>query len=1102
MKKPMRYSLCIAALSTVLTGCGGDDNTPFQPTAHDDALVYTYPMDGMVDVPTPSKVLLVFSGQVSKTAVLSNCTGTADAPSGSFCVTGPDGPVDTASRTSIINNGRTIEFHMKSLQAGTTYQVWVRQEASPSASNLNNDEPLFSFTTRQDMPVKGSAPAVLAINQENPQAYLAGSDVKARFPFVDVSPVRLTFSEPLSEDTVLLGDTVQFVKMNADNSTEAVAVDMLSERHYITLQPDQDLIPGEHYEVRLSNAITDLNGETLTAVNYQFIPRATKASPEAANPPIKQTLQTFPDNETPDYPGTSRITGRATNQFTLENTALGKNVADSLPNGLEAYLADPQAFGGTDTPVLARAGQQLQLTGISPVKLGGKVRTDLDTGLITGTFLSNVTGYLMPNPYRPEGYQPDDDKAPLYVYMNFDLAMQTEDAKGNASLNQNLMHVQAIGVATIENRKLTLEVFRTLELDVLGGATKVSADFNLAAVSDPNIAIDPTNPDAPTITGTFPANNQPDFTTNENILLTFNEPLSTSGLDDMMLLDMSNGGTQVPIKVKRSGTTMVISPQQRLAQASDYQLVVSNQLKDIHAFQPRGIEPSSNDALDGTGVLNFSTADYSRTANNGEAVPPILLGLYPGIGCALTDTDKEAGMAGRCTGGLSSDNLYPSFRYEIGRTIEATFSQPMDTSTMQLGTISSDGSACVNGPICLGKDNNGAWEPVDASLVANNIQLKINPANDAVEADKQYRLVVNGDSSPKFYSHAELGHLSLNTTPLAGMRNTSNINNQNGDNIVINFTTDAPFDTVFATVLARPYADHNGSGGWDDGEQEPSGNFATAEVEGTSGLILDAEFADPDKDKIFASGALPMAFLPKQPLDLSVDGLGMVDQGAGMWCLPEPEQTDALGEEHCLEVEGDTMIPVEVNPQIILGTGLTVKANIGLDIPIINLIKIPLPLNTRAILLRIRSTGEPMRGYVFNLKGQDQPYFMVKLPAWLDAPDLDLLTALLEAINLNGINFPGLSNLIDNGLATHNAKSLAITPYLYGPVSFLDDSRITLQVSNLNNIRATLKVTIFPSLLGNSAALGSADLLLPAEGVNLKVVNHPSRARKVPENVQ
>ncbi|MCK0153140.1 hypothetical protein MWU49_05470 [Alcanivorax sp. S6407] len=58
--------------------------------------------------------------------------------------------------------------------------------------------------------------------------------------------------------------------------------------------------------------------------------------------------------------------------------------------------------------------------------------------------------------------------------------------------------------------------------------------------------------------------------------------------------------------------------------------------------------------------------------------------------------------------------------------------------------------------------------------------------------------------------------------------------------------------------------------------------------------------------------------------------------------------------------------------------------------------------------------------------------------------------------------------------------------------------RITLKVTNLNNVKATLGIELFPDLIDLSA--GEADLLLPAEKVSLQVMNLPSRARKLPES--
>ncbi|MDX1804164.1 MAG: Ig-like domain-containing protein [Alcanivorax sp.] len=1050
-------SLLVFCMATMLTACGGSDPKVFNPPKPGDALIYAYPDNGLVDVPLSTHGLWVFSSPVDKQAVSRPCTGGAgEKPQGSFCVTGPDGVVDMSQHLSVINGGKTIQLDMSILKAGTRYQVWVRPSANPQAVNLSGDKPLLSFRTRQSNPIPGQAPYILAVNHDSPDAFAPDTKVKTRFPFMDFSPIRVTFSEPLDQNTMVQGQTVTLMEVDdSGNDVGEVPASMHSERHYLSLQPKQYLTPGHHYQLRLSSDIHDLDNQSLAATTLEFVPHPSHNPADSDKPYITQTLQTYPALGDPGYPRTSHLTGRPLNRFELETTALGVNMADSLPNGLKAYLGDPTVYPEA-TPVVAPAGQQLSLTGIDPVKLGGKVHTDLATGKITGTFIDNVTGYLTTNPFRPKGFQPDDEKAPLYVYMDFDLAMQTENPNGNATLNQNMMHVEAVGIVTIEDKKLTFEVFRTLEFDVLSGATTIGADFSLGARSDPDIPVDTVNHEAPTLTGSLPINNAEGVESNKNILLTFSEPLADVALDQFHLLDISNGGVQVPVKVRRDGTTLVVSPQQTLNSNSEYHLQIPDQLTDQHLFHPRTLAHSADDALSGGNTLVFTTADYRRTASGD--MPPLVLGLYPGIGCALVDTDKTPGRAGRCAGGLSTDTLYQDFQYETSRGISIAFSQPMDTSTMRVGTITADGSACLNGAICVGHSDNGSqWQPVATSLVAANTSATLFPAPGDMPVGGGYRLVVNGDE-PTFHSTAELGGLRINTTPLMSLQDPG------GPNIVINFTAVAPFDTVASTIFTRPLTDTNGSGFQDDSEQERIRNSAAGAIEGVGGVITDARFADPNKNKIFLSGALPIAFLPKQPLDLGRPSLGFKQTAPNHWCGPQP---DDHGNTFCIDTEGDTMIPVEANPTLVLGTSLTLQATV--------LGTVPLTLSTNGLLLRIRPRDDGTTyGFVVNRPGDQRPFFIVKLNAYLDAPDLQ----------------------VAGGVIGHDLHSAAATAYLYGPISYHRDGRIFLSTTNLNAIVKRINVNVL-SISGANA--GYADLLLDVGSYNIQVVNTPSRARKIPQ---
>ena len=62
-RSQLRLSMLVPAVAAAITGCGGD-NQPFVPPKPGNALIYTYPVEGMVDVPTASKALMVFSRKV------------------------------------------------------------------------------------------------------------------------------------------------------------------------------------------------------------------------------------------------------------------------------------------------------------------------------------------------------------------------------------------------------------------------------------------------------------------------------------------------------------------------------------------------------------------------------------------------------------------------------------------------------------------------------------------------------------------------------------------------------------------------------------------------------------------------------------------------------------------------------------------------------------------------------------------------------------------------------------------------------------------------------------------------------------------------------
>ncbi|MBZ2187903.1 Ig-like domain-containing protein [Alcanivorax sp. JB21] len=1075
MKNNTDRLLSLLALWAVIAASSGCDNspTPFKPPEIGDGLIYTYPLDNAVDIPHGSKALFVFSHQVDADEVAAGC-GAVDAaavPEGSFCIIGPDGPVDISDRISVVNAGRSLQVTLDGLISGGRYAVWLREPAAPGAVNLPGNTPLMHFRMRQSNPVPDAPPTVLAINHNAPDAYAEPAASDPRFPFMDFSPVRITFSEPLAQQTVRYGETFELLHRDDTGQASLVPANVYAERHYISLQPEQDLIPGERYELRLSSDIRDLGGDALAEETFVLIPLPSKAEIGDDNPPIRQVLRTFPAPGDPGFPRQSQLSDTYLNSFELVTEVLGAVETSTYPDSLEAFLADPVLYPNY-TPILSRHGQSLRLTGINPAKIGGQIDTNLMTGDIGGLFFTNVTAYLLRNPHRPHNTNPDDALAPLTAVMHFDVAMVGEDEAGNATFNQNLMHVQAPGIVSVYDGSLNFEVFTTLQLEALGGAARINADFSLGIRSSQGFVVDESNPHITEITGTYPADGEVNFPTRENIMLTFSRPLSNNALDEIQLLDMSAGGTPVPIRVNRDGTTLTVTPLAELASAAEHRLMLPAGLSDSHLFNPMPVVPRAGDALGGDGELVFSTANYA-----GTATPPMILILHPGVGCALADAGTQEGKAGRCAGGLSSDVHYERFHYEIGTMMEITFSQPMDVTTLRAGTISADGSRCTDGPVCLGKESEGSWQNIPVSTHIEDRSMQLYPGHDALQPGQAYRLVVNGNSAPAFRNHARFGNLRLNTTPMAGIRASGN---QGGANILVDFDAIDQVSTIFANVRTMPYSDTNGNGVLDTGEVEQLLNSGRLQVVGTGGLITGASPSSPGDDFAFTSGGLPASFFPVVPLDLSVSNLGMEPQGPNRWCSPEGYD-DGAGNPVCIDTEGGFMAPVEVGTPLVLGTALSLDAIVaGL---------IPLQIQTGALILRVRPRDEgPKRGYVINVAGESQAQFLIRLEAYLDAPDLNLL---------------GLGN-------PSNLYSLPIAAYVMGPVIFMEDGRLALQAENLTAIDARLDLDLSnANFIGQICSIpvlgpilcgittGHADLRIEPGDFNITVANHPTRGLRL-----
>ena len=1017
-----------------LWGCsGGSDGNPYVPPTLSDGVIFTYPINGQTDVHLGTRFYVTFSKSASQAAVDTPCSiDSSGEVSGNFCLVGPANALVNISPTV---DGSVVRFETDQLQQGTRYSLYVRSGVIGSDdTNLPTSEPLVTFLTSQYDPVNGQPPAVTAINGEDPDVYstTVPAPPSARYPMMDFNTIRVEFSEPLDEKTVQYGSSFEFVAVDGVTETPVEGALVVRKQH-VSFDPSNDLTPGHLYRLRLSNSILDRNGEALANLTYELTP----IDANTCNCVISQRFNTTNAFGEPGFPTRSRLTGANLNAIDLYSPIIS-NSGESLninltETTLEAELADPSSFGGL-IPFVIRKGAYLNITGLD-LALGGEVPANLETGSIRASFINGVTGFMDRNPYRVADIDPDDDKSPVFVYLIFDLALTGSDGAGNTVLNQTIPHVQATGTARIAEGKIYIESVRTIVMDLLG-LDRAPAHMVLGIHSDLETE-PPTSTEAPVLVASQPADNAVDAPIRDEISLIFDKPMDNLGItaqDEIVLIDTDNAGAQVPFQLRWDGSTILLTPDDPLAFGHQYQITL-NGLQDI---QGNSLSFATDDGTGGDGVLVFTTENPDLST----AVGPQVSAVHVGAPCTITDGDLD--FAGRCAGGNGGDDKYQHYTIPADGRIEVTFNQPMDVSSLTLG------SACDNGAIRVeALDSGGTCTGVVAgSLIAETRSFKFIPRHPlTVNSNYRLTLVAGGNTSCDAGEICGANGVPLNPDPLNGAQ----ASDAGGGNIVSTFTASAVNEDVFLPLRLESYSDINGNGFVDSGETARAENSAAVSIVGIGGIVSAASFLDAPggsvipEASIYLSGGLPVTI--GQPEPLTIDG--------SVWGMT---------------LAGASQIPVEVHPGVLYGTSITMDSTatvLFLDIPIAD-------VATGMSVMRLRQSDGPIRGYIVQEEGVEQPQFIARLDLYMDAPDMEI-----------EVDIPLLGGLI---AVNHSLHSLPLTAVVKGPVTFLDDGRVRIEQSNVDAINLDIDLT---SIAGN----GSVSLQIGAGGMRLNVIGNPLKGR-------
>ncbi len=698
-------TLLATACATVLTACGGSDGSSMPGNDANDAqrqsLLYAYPDDGQSEVAIPAPVVLRFSSDIELAAAENNIK---------LRLGGADGDIVPVTYSKVEADGRSILLTpTEKLQPLTDYTVTLRGVQLSVGKAPNRD---IHFTTRALQ--RGPKSLVVADDDFTLTRAIPSGDVEE--PVMDFSTFRFQFTQPIDPTSARYGlnpgdgttpaDTVALV----NGSGELVEARLLTEGPYMTLDPaPEHLTPGETYTLTLGDGLASTFGNTFGGHELTVTPQ--DSSPRG-EPAILVQRITDSENRT----RTSPLTGKPVNEVPVNATLLGQDNVTQASGDVRAELGDVTVY--TDvTPVRIPADTILSGTSLD-VLIGGEVPAGFESGEVKMHFLSDATGYLVPNPYDTHNRA----DALRIVRLFMDVAITTDEARANGGFTQDMLHIELIGVGEVDPQEgvLKIDAVSVVEPDVLGQEfAHGMLSFQLESYKDQLNAPAPVPDTAPLefqswtlgVDGQTGLDKTAMAKPGDPIVLNFNRPLdreSVRGKVSLMLTDNNNTAVPQDIDYYVDGAALVIKPKEPLRYSPEtnptsYRLQLASGIKDLRGEGWGGsfdeefelpVQVEMRERVQYSFGSFFPTGTYEPVQEKSA----FILGLYPGFPCPLNlDTqDLSQSIAGRCAGGmqphpndnlgglepLTPDDLLPLPEMPADRPIIVVFSEPMDPESL------------------------------------------------------------------------------------------------------------------------------------------------------------------------------------------------------------------------------------------------------------------------------------------------------------------------------------------------------------------------------------------------------------------------------------
>lgn len=1037
----MNSRILVVLMALFLAACGGEEQ---EVSFNWDraSLIYSYPADGQAEVPLNAPLVLRYSDAL-----------TTDDPLAEISLETQGGvPVPVSAALSA--DGRSIVITPDEPLTPATAYVLNGGDQDTDLGGPFFPEDGIAFTSRINP--DGAGQGARTDDVFRVARMIPDGDT---MPLMDFSSLRLQFTQPVDRGSLEYGDPGAGASVSLlDDAGMPVAANVIASGPYLTIDPVNDLTPGNAYELVLTDELKSTLGNDLVPGDYGSLSVIPEDSGVGAT--LVQEAPVSNDDPAqqcgPDTAGDrlSPLTGEPVNCVPIASLLLGNRTSSQQQGDVFAELASLNRYPEM-TPL--RIGRGSLLRGASvDVNVAGEVPVrfasgDASTGEITVKFVSDANGYMFRNPYS------DADDAPRHIRLWMDVAMNTANTEANAGLSQDLLHLELVGTAIIIDGRMTINAVGVVEPEVLGLETASGTlSFHMESYLDqenaPAPAVDEVNP---VVQSWAPGDHPDKHRPGDPIIVNFNEPVDRNSLAQDGALEIYKDGSDTPLMESEydwylDGASLVIHLDGGLQFGSEYRVAFNlGMVTDLSGNYLDDYEQWSGPAP-WDGSLSFTMPEYV-----GSGAPPIALTTYPGFPCAKANgtLDLANDAQGRCRGGEGGDDTLPVMPLPGNRAIRVQFSQNMNPDSIALGAACGEGTFRVEriatdgsgNPVVDGNGNGVCDAAVPGILEVTARKLKFTP-DQPWEQGALYRYTLMSENNDfdasdctRVQTQPASGDVAICSTADLGLQTAildGPDTDQGGPNMHNYFRGAENTTAVFQSLRNLPTSDINGNYVLDAQEPQPvedpdnpgqypvPTNGAKLGVVATGGLLLDANVgcaigdSCPDRKFLHVTGGL----------DAEVAGYDATEDA----------------------------VRVNIFPTLIMTTTEDVYANILL------LGEDTIPTGAQVMRVRYEDRGsgrvEPVTGWIRDT--DDGPVFETSLDVYMSAPYLAP-----EALGIT---------------LQHDLYSYPLTLELSGDVTFLPDGRMQIQQVN---VTAPDNIVVNLSLLGIGAA--SMTMAIPQNGVNL-----------------